>query len=238
VHVPVVPMQPALTKGTVKILNELCKALDETGEYLVYGLFVDKPDKKLFPDYYQYISNPIALKNMVAFLKKGKYATVEEVRRDMETLCANAGKYNQEGSVVHNVSLALRDDFFQRLDELQQQVQAAAEAGEGGGGEGGQPGLKKKRGSGRPFMEQAAGAVAPTASASSSSSSSSGLSLKMTLPSALFKSQQQRQMQASHYSEGGLGSLSSDAAPPDLHLPGGSSSRSSARPAKKVKMIL
>jgi hypothetical protein len=231
---PSTPLDPALSRGTIKILNELCKTLDETGEYLVYGLFIEKPDKKLFPDYYQVISNPIAIRSMVAFLKKGKHSSVEGVKEDMELLCRNASKYNQEGSVVHNVSLALKDEFFNKLDELQRQLQAAAVAGGGSGGEHeGEPELKKKR-TGRPVkgatarLHPPAGLPPPI----SSSSSSDSLSLKMTLPSALFKTSQQRQLPTSQ-------SLSSgDSASADPLSSSASSSSSSSNPSKKVKIVM
>lgn len=211
-------LDPALSKAIIKILNDLCKKLDDTGEFFVYGLFIDKPDKKLFPDYYQFIANPIAIKSMITFLKKGKYGSVTDVQNDMELLCRNAEQYNQEGSVVHNASLALRDDFFQQLDEVQQEFASKAAGGEERDG---QPELKRKRGGNK-------------VKASSSSSSSSDLGLKMTLPSSLFKSQHQRQLesQAQNYSVDPLAPNHNNRSSTNT------STSASSKPTKKLKIVM
>lgn len=167
-------LDPALNKGAVKILNELCKKLDSTGEYLLYGLFIEKPDKKMFPDYYQIIQSPVAIRTMITSLKKGKYSSIEELKGDMELLCSNASRYNEEGSVVHNASLALRDDFFSQLDSLQ------ATFGRSSDRPGAPVSAPKRKREQAPVMQTGGGA--PT------DGNSSSASLKMTLPSALFRS--------------------------------------------------
>jgi SNF2 family DNA or RNA helicase len=191
---PVSALDPVLSKGIIKVLNELCKTLDETGQYLLYGLFIEKPDKKIFPDYYQIVANPIAMKTIVASLKKGKYLSLEEVKGDMDLLCKNASTYNMEGSVVHNASLTLRDDFFNRLQSLQQNLEGAT----------GELDLRNKRGKGSSALGQGSSSsdlaqsypIQDTAHSNSATSvpSSAAPSLKMTLPSSLFKSQQKRQL--------------------------------------------
>lgn len=52
-----------ISQGIIQTIGALNKIKHESG-YLLYDLFIDKPDKNLYPDYYHVISQPVALKTI------------------------------------------------------------------------------------------------------------------------------------------------------------------------------
>ncbi|KAF5368467.1 hypothetical protein D9758_002216 [Tetrapyrgos nigripes] len=64
-------------------------------------LFLTKPSKKLYPDYYRIIAQPIALDDIKKKLQSGTYPTLEAVRQDFELCFTNAKTYNAKGSEIY-----------------------------------------------------------------------------------------------------------------------------------------
>jgi hypothetical protein len=111
------PITETVQKQLVKLLTDISKTKTVDG-YKRFELFLDKPDKKLFPDYYVIIETPIGVKTIQGYLKKNKYAAVGDIARDFDLLVGNAKIYNEEGSVVITEAIALRELFLEGVRGL------------------------------------------------------------------------------------------------------------------------
>ena len=65
-------------------------------------VFKALPDKRAWPEYYQYITHPISLDNILAKANARKYRSVQEFKTDVETSFNNAMFFNEEGSQIWN----------------------------------------------------------------------------------------------------------------------------------------
>uniref|UniRef100_A0A3Q2X8U1 Protein polybromo-1 n=1 Tax=Haplochromis burtoni TaxID=8153 RepID=A0A3Q2X8U1_HAPBU len=65
-------------------------------------LFMVKPSKKDYPDYYNVILEPMDLKTIEHNIRNERYATEEALMEDMKLMFRNARHYNEEGSQVYN----------------------------------------------------------------------------------------------------------------------------------------
>ncbi|KAL0478700.1 hypothetical protein AKO1_008268 [Acrasis kona] len=77
----------------------------------VCDLFVDLPCKKLYPDYYDVISDPISLNQIKQAILSSQYTSVDDMRDDVLRLCSNAQTYNDEDSEVYKDSIMIMDEF-------------------------------------------------------------------------------------------------------------------------------
>ncbi|XP_060775398.1 polybromo 1, like isoform X2 [Neoarius graeffei] len=87
-------------------LKALCAAVTEareagTGRRLC-DLFMVKPSKKDYPDYYQVILEPIDLRSIESNIRADRYVSEEALMNDMKLMFRNARHYNEEGSQVYN----------------------------------------------------------------------------------------------------------------------------------------
>jgi chromatin structure-remodeling complex subunit RSC1/2 len=89
------------------ILRGLRKFKGEDGTLLILP-FEKLPDKSSNPDYYQTISNPIALDNIKKKAKRKKYNNVDQVMVDIERMFDNAMLYNEDDSQVHKAAFELQ----------------------------------------------------------------------------------------------------------------------------------
>ncbi|THV07492.1 Bromodomain-containing protein [Dendrothele bispora CBS 962.96] len=64
-------------------------------------IFLVKPSKRLYPDYYKIIEQPIALDDIKKKLQTGAYPTLEAVRQDFELCFTNAKTYNLKESDIY-----------------------------------------------------------------------------------------------------------------------------------------
>ncbi|XP_030274853.1 polybromo 1, like isoform X2 [Sparus aurata] len=65
-------------------------------------LFMVKPSKKDYPDYYKVILEPMDLKTIEHNIRIERYTTEEALMDDMKLMFRNARHYNEEGSQVYN----------------------------------------------------------------------------------------------------------------------------------------
>jgi hypothetical protein len=98
-------------------------------------LFMRLPSKKLYPDYYQVIKNPIGLTRIRQFIEKGKYTTPDIFRDDFMLLFDNAQQYNLPESEIVADALFLKtlfeQEYHERLEKPQPEPQASEQlAGE------------------------------------------------------------------------------------------------------------
>uniref|UniRef100_A0A3Q3XI85 Protein polybromo-1 n=1 Tax=Mola mola TaxID=94237 RepID=A0A3Q3XI85_MOLML len=65
-------------------------------------LFMVKPSKKDYPDYYKVILEPMDLRTVEHSIRSDKYMTEDVMVEDMKLMFRNARHYNEEGSQVYN----------------------------------------------------------------------------------------------------------------------------------------
>uniref|UniRef100_A0AAV2M7A2 Protein polybromo-1 n=1 Tax=Knipowitschia caucasica TaxID=637954 RepID=A0AAV2M7A2_KNICA len=65
-------------------------------------LFMVKPSKKDYPDYYKVILEPMDLRTIENNIRSDKYMTEDSMVEDMKLMFRNARHYNEEGSQVYN----------------------------------------------------------------------------------------------------------------------------------------
>ncbi|KAM3878342.1 protein polybromo-1-like [Diretmus argenteus] len=65
-------------------------------------LFMVKPSKKDYPDYYKVILEPMDLRTIEHNIRSDKYMTEDALVEDMKLMFRNAQHYNEEGSQVYN----------------------------------------------------------------------------------------------------------------------------------------
>ncbi|XP_062853504.1 polybromo 1, like [Trichomycterus rosablanca] len=81
-------------------------------------LFMVKPSKKDYPDYYKVILDPIDLRIIEQNIRSDRYVSEEAVVNDMELMFRNARHYNEEGSQVYNDADVLQKILRDKQKEL------------------------------------------------------------------------------------------------------------------------
>ncbi|XP_061642476.1 polybromo 1, like isoform X4 [Phyllopteryx taeniolatus] len=83
-------------------------------------LFMVKPSKKDYPDYYKVILEPMDLKTIEHNVRTERYATEDALMDDMKLMFRNARHYNEEGSQVYNDADILEKILKDKRKELGQ----------------------------------------------------------------------------------------------------------------------
>uniref|UniRef100_A0A7N6AE20 Protein polybromo-1 n=1 Tax=Anabas testudineus TaxID=64144 RepID=A0A7N6AE20_ANATE len=81
-------------------------------------LFMVKPSKKDYPDYYNVILEPMDLKTIEHNIRNERYTTEEALMDDMKLMFRNARHYNEEGSQVYNDADILEKILKDKRKEL------------------------------------------------------------------------------------------------------------------------
>uniref|UniRef100_A0A8C3A8C3 Protein polybromo-1 n=1 Tax=Cyclopterus lumpus TaxID=8103 RepID=A0A8C3A8C3_CYCLU len=81
-------------------------------------LFMVKPSKKDYPDYYKVILEPMDLKTIEHNVRIERYATEDALMEDMKLMFRNARHYNEEGSQVYNDADILEKILKDKRKEL------------------------------------------------------------------------------------------------------------------------
>ena len=98
-------------KELVTVINTIQKYKREDGSQLAF-IFIDKPPKSIYPDYYSLITQPIALKQIQNKLRKAEYNYFEEIELDFALMCHNARVYNLDTSPVYSDCELIRSHFY------------------------------------------------------------------------------------------------------------------------------
>jgi ATP-dependent helicase STH1/SNF2 len=80
-------------------------------------LFLELPSKVDFADYYQIITNPIALDMIERRINSPYYKSMDEFVADFKLMCSNARTYNVEGSIVYEDADEIEKAFMEALNE-------------------------------------------------------------------------------------------------------------------------
>ncbi|WVQ95513.1 hypothetical protein IAU59_002610 [Kwoniella sp. CBS 9459] len=89
-----------LIKPVLKSIKE-AKSNDGSGRD-VCAIFMQLPDRRELPDYYQTIKNPISLEEIESKQVGRRYESWQEFFSDVELMCTNAMEYNEDESEVYN----------------------------------------------------------------------------------------------------------------------------------------
>ncbi|EHA50866.1 hypothetical protein MCOR02_008186 [Pyricularia oryzae] len=89
---------------------------DEPLKRLIIGPFIKLPPKRDFPDYYQFIAKPIAMKQIETRIKKEEYSNLSDLKSDIELLCNNCRQYNEDGSILYSDANIIEKFFNERLE--------------------------------------------------------------------------------------------------------------------------
>lgn len=87
-------------------------------------MFMVKPSKRLYPDYYVLIKHPLALDTVKKRIGNKTYTNIREFLEDLHMIFSNARIYNEEGSLVYNDATTLENlailnykDLYASADE-------------------------------------------------------------------------------------------------------------------------
>lgn len=116
------------TMKPLKDRQEISKLARELYDYAVYYLnaddrrlsdiFLVKPSKRLYPDYYLLIKYPAAFENIMKHIELNAYDSLKQVVEDFHLVFANARIYNTEDSIVFKDSLELEDAIITKYKEM------------------------------------------------------------------------------------------------------------------------
>ncbi|CCX34630.1 Similar to Chromatin structure-remodeling complex subunit snf21; acc. no. Q9UTN6 [Pyronema omphalodes CBS 100304] len=87
-------------QAACEVIFNACKDLEEAETGRVRSEIFEKlPSKRMFPDYYQIIKQPISFNEIKKRIKNGDYTNLEGLRDDFKLMFNNARIYNEEGSI-------------------------------------------------------------------------------------------------------------------------------------------
>lgn len=106
------------TKKRMRILYKtLIDSIDETSRPLI-NMFMEKPSRKDYPDYYQVICDPIDMKSIDINIKGDKYLTEEALLNDFKLMFSNCRQYNEEDSLIYRDADTLEQLLTTKVKEL------------------------------------------------------------------------------------------------------------------------
>lgn len=107
-----------------KRMKFLCKSLveyvDDAGRPLI-AVFMEKPSKKDYPDYYQVIDQPIDMKTIEANVKWDRYLSEDAFIADIRLMFSNCKQYNEEGSQIYSDAVTLEHALNEKIKDAQGQ---------------------------------------------------------------------------------------------------------------------
>ncbi|CAF2917299.1 unnamed protein product [Rotaria sp. Silwood2] len=77
-------------------------------ERIMSEIFLFLPSRKLYPDYYLIVTNPIDLKMVAMKIQNNQYLTLDDMENDLLLMISNAKKYNDPKSQIYKDACALR----------------------------------------------------------------------------------------------------------------------------------
>ncbi len=80
---------------------------DEPPTRLIIGPFLELPTKKIYPDYYNFIADPIAMDMIEKRVATHAYSSLKDLSTDVALLAKNAKTYNEDGSMLYNDAIAI-----------------------------------------------------------------------------------------------------------------------------------
>ena len=100
-----------------EIYETILNYTDENGRRLS-DLFMVRPSKKLYPDYFVLIKHPMALDTIKKRITSNAYMEVKDMLEDIHLMFSNARVYNEEGSIVYEDANTLESLGYQKFAEI------------------------------------------------------------------------------------------------------------------------
>ncbi|KAG5952091.1 hypothetical protein E4U53_001652 [Claviceps sorghi] len=104
----------------IQTLMTYLSSVQEDGEELAAG-FQRIPNRRMLPDYFDVISNPIAFSTIrlnQSKIQKKQYSAFSEFVKDIAQICHNAQVYNRPTAPIFNAAVRLREVFCVELKKL------------------------------------------------------------------------------------------------------------------------
>jgi len=111
------PRVVGLKKVLRALYNSIYRYRNKDGIQLI-GVFIQKPSKKDYPDYYTVITQPMDMKTIDEKVKRNAYANVEEFLADAKLMFNNCRRYNEEGSDIYEDANALEKILMAKVREM------------------------------------------------------------------------------------------------------------------------
>ncbi|KAF0306244.1 Protein polybromo-1 [Amphibalanus amphitrite] len=86
--------------------------------FLLSEPFQTLPSRRLYPDYYEEIKNPIALRQIKRKMKDSLYSGIQEMEDDMNLMFENARQYNPPDSKLYKDSIRLQKVLQKKVAEM------------------------------------------------------------------------------------------------------------------------
>ncbi|CAH8508587.1 unnamed protein product [Heterobilharzia americana] len=100
-----------------KLLQVVLDASNAEGQ-LISTPFFRLPSRRLYPDYYEEITNPLCLSTIKKKIKRYEYASLDALLIDLDLVFNNAQQYNVEQSTIHQDSVLLQQIAHKKCEEL------------------------------------------------------------------------------------------------------------------------
>ncbi|KAF3188544.1 hypothetical protein TWF225_003493 [Orbilia oligospora] len=99
------------------VLDTIISYKDEN-ENPIAEVFMDVVNRRAFPDYFQIIKNPIALRNVLNKLKQKRYPNFKTFINDCSRVFHNAKTYNRPSSQIYKDAVTLEGVLLEELKKL------------------------------------------------------------------------------------------------------------------------
>ncbi len=99
-------------------LVDYIRDLKNDADQTLIDPFVRLPSKRIYPDYYEEIKQPISFNVIKSKLNKRLYTSLNDLNRDFNLLFTNAMQYNVEDSVIYNNAKQLMQAFIEKSAQL------------------------------------------------------------------------------------------------------------------------
>ncbi|KPM06091.1 polybromo-1-like protein [Sarcoptes scabiei] len=90
---------------------------NERGRYLI-DPFMEKPSRKVYPDYYDVIECPIDMKTIETKIKNDNYESENSLISDFRLMFANCRKYNEDHSLIYDDANKLEQELNLKLRDI------------------------------------------------------------------------------------------------------------------------
>lgn len=79
---------------------------------------MEKPSKKLYPDYYEVISEPIDFLEIENKIRNEQYSSENDLIRDFKLMFANCRHYNEENSTIYEDANLLERALMEKIGQV------------------------------------------------------------------------------------------------------------------------
>lgn len=89
---------------------------------LLSEIFMDEPDKRVYPEYYQVIKNATSFNTVRKRVNRGVLKTIDNFLEATKLIFDNAKAFNEESSLIHADAIALDKQLHSRVEKLRETI--------------------------------------------------------------------------------------------------------------------